>query len=227
MAEFDKGENKVHRFGVAVSVFALAAMSCSVAHGKDNWHTFSPPQKDFSVMVPGAVITRKAEGMTYFTSAKKNGSKYVVMYQTENLSLPDKEGFNDKSLDDLVIGFKKGAKGTSFADNVSSMNGNGWEGRQLSSSSNGHPQTWLLAVSKNHDTLYTLMATEASDRADAQRFLRSFKIDPSIASKVHPQPEHDYAAEGYKSGQLIGKLLAPVLIIGFIGWLIFRKRKNA
>lgn len=189
----------------------------SICHAEEKWTRFAPPLADFTVDMPGPVQQMGEPGNTYFLAPDSHRRNFMVMYQPDRIKLPDPAKFQEKSLDDFFVGFKKSAGAScTFIGAPVSIKGSGWEGRLQNATVKGAPITWIVAISTKHDFFYVLMAAASIKDEVAQHFVDSFKIDPAIVSKAHPGAAAPSSSNiiSENLGFITGLVLGVVLMAG-------------
>lgn len=203
---------KAQKHVYLVAMLWLLALTPSIAQG--NWSKFSPPAGDFSIMMPAGVeekLSFNKDGTKTLEYVSKDGQGHYKVSQGIAV-------VKDAPREDLhkfvSEGLQKTAQKKNQQFNVQEpvqVSGKGWSGDRVDSTIGDTNLTFVKALSENKDVEYTLNFTGLTGSKISEDFVKSFEVDPCVASKVHPEPLK--GSQTQLSGQVFSKWVIGALVL--------------
>jgi len=175
-----------------LAVLLFCAVLGAGAQTPKGWETFTPPSKEYTVLMPPDVKSsiRNLSGQTehVYHQTDTSGVPYGV---SEGLHINPRQKVSVQAdFYKLVVNhadeqLKKSTK-KDYKLEETEVSGKGWHGKKALFQSNGDGlATFVVAYSNGDDVVYTLFAGDGEEHANVKWFLDSFELDPKMASKTH------------------------------------------
>jgi hypothetical protein len=168
---------------------------------------YVPPTGEFSVMMPGRIITQPmptSYGKVPTYLARSGTTNYVVT----GVNLGDQPNGFDQYMHGFVELLKKKSN---MSVAVSDASGQGWTGKQCNFAKNGNERvTAVVAKANGTNVIYSAMVDAPANSEAAKKFLGSLIIFPDKALAAHrndPVARTSFADIGGTIGMLIGALV--------------------